>query len=650
MKTESKKFVDKLTLPDNIINNSSVFTAENSIIQGNKISSFNNSKKFTGKSTIDSKYSNANLFNRNPKDNSWLKNPELSSKNNSKKNLQLYLTETNETIIPKNKFNTSRHNETIDLFSNKKSHLINNKIKLSLPSLKCYNHRKNEKTPDIFVCDNLSMNPKLLTKLYYKKNESIDEVSEEFHVDPNMRRINNRIRRQFKESANDYLFKTRKINLMNYRINLKKEALEEYKENMKSQLLSLNQTISQINNYKSSMENTLFVKYNEKKRELDKQVYNGRIALDSQKNELVTLLKEVNTLSLIVTKREAIKKSYEKWLSFQILLKEGSEPKTKNIKEYLDKNYGNNPIFENYDDFFIAFKEREDRNIRLLEREEKAIREKENIKQEYDDLKNYVEKNIIISDLNLREKEKVLDIVKARNKELKNILINMQKVNNIKKKNNLSKSSKQKYKTALNFDKQRNKEINIEDITLNSLGVYYYNLEGVHNMYQMINCIYYSIIKNDISGLDLPHEIIYKIKNQILSKNQKALYQIKIIELSLIYINSSINTRKNNDENIKKLIKETKNEIDLYRKLEKNRIHKEKEAKKAFEFMLKMEEKGKKIYFIPHKKVDNYPSGIYNRKRNVSVNKNKNSIPQLFDFLYDNVSSSNESKTKAKEK
>lgn len=648
MNTESKKFVDKITLPDNIVNNSSVFTAENSIIQGNKISSFNNSKKFTGKNTIDSKYSNATIFNRNQKDNSWLKNPELSTKNNSKKNLQLYLTETNETIIPKNRFNTSRHNETIDLFSNKKSYIKNNKIKLSLPSLKCYKHRKNEKTPDIFICDDLNMNPKILTKLYYKKQDSIDEVSEDLHIDPNMRRINNRIRRQFKECANDYLVKTRKINLMNYRINLKKEALEEYKENMKSQLFNLNKTISQINNYKSSMENTLFIKYNEKKRELDKEIYNGRIILDTQKNELVTLLKEVNILSLAVTKKEAIKKSYEKWLSFQILLKEGSEPETKNIKEYLEENYGNNPIFENYDDFFIAFKEREDRNIRLLEREEKVIREKDKIKEDYDEFKNYVEKNIIIADLSLKEKEKVLDLVKARNKELKGILVNLQKVNNNKKRDNLSKSSKQKYRTSLTFDKQKRKEINIEDITLNSLGVYYYSLEGVQNIYQMINCIYHSIMKNEISGLDLPHEIIYKIKNQILSKNQKAIYQIKIIELSLIYINSCINKRKKDDENAIKIIKETKNEIDLYRKLEKNRIHKEKEAKKAFEFMIKMEEKGKKIYFIPHKKVDNFPSGIYNRKRNVSVNKNKNNIPQLFDFLYDNVTASEKKKKKEK--
>jgi hypothetical protein len=38
------------------------------------------------------------------------------------------------------------------------------------------------------------------------------------------------------------------------------------------------------------MENTLFVKYNEKKREIDKELYNARITLDNQKNELVTLL------------------------------------------------------------------------------------------------------------------------------------------------------------------------------------------------------------------------------------------------------------------------------------------------------------------------------------------------------------------------
>jgi hypothetical protein len=193
---------------------------------------------------------------------------------------------------------------------------------------------------------------------------------------------------------------------------------------------------------------------------------------------------------------------------------------------------------------------------------------------------------------------------------------------------------------------QKNIEIVMDDIKLNSLGIYYYNLEGTKNIYQMINCIYLSILKNEVPKLVLPYDIIYKIKNQILSKPQKAIYQLKIIELSLNYVKSSINTKKNSDKNCKKLIKETYNQIDLYHKWEKAKIYKEKQQKKFFEFFVKMEEKSKKIVFVQNRKVENYPSGLLARKKTISVSKNKNNNLGLFDFLYDNSSSN---KKKAKE-
>ena len=634
-----KKFLRNKSTQDNLINNSSIFTAENSsTIQTNKINSFNNSitNNRKNKKLNKSKYLNATIFDKNKNQNLWIKNTNLTTKNTTRNNFPLYLTEMS------NYKNSRNKNESIDVLSNKKTFGKNSRTKVCLPTLKCFSHRNNEKNPDIFNCDELILKPNLLTKLYYKQNKDKDEMSEELFNTTNEGGNNHQIKKSLKESTKDYIERAKKINLINYKINMKKEALQEYQENMKSQMKSLDYTISQINNYKSNLEKNLFIKYNEERRLFDRHIMLGKQQLDNQKNTLLSLLKDVNILSQAISKKETINKRYDKWLAFQVLLKEGEVPKTNNIKEYLDKKYGDKPIFENYDDFFIAFKEKEDRNIRLLEREEKAITERDEIKKEYNELKKDVENNKLHMDLNVKEKEKVLNLLKIRNKELNNIKKGIVR----KKRRYISQSFKTKYRTTLDLDVQANKEILIDDIKLNSLGIYYYNLEGTKNIYQMINCIYLSIIKNEVPKLVLPYDIIYKINHQILSKPQKAIYQLKIIELCLNYVKSSINTSKNNDKNCKKLIKEIYHQIDLYHKWQKAKIYKEKQTKKFFEFFVKMEEKSKKIVFVQNRKVENYPSGLLARKKTVSVSKNKNNNFGLFDFLYE---SSFSDKKKAKE-
>ena len=634
-----KKFLRNKSTQDNLINNSSIFTAENSsTIQTNKINSFNNSitNNRKNKKLNKSKYLNATIFDKNKNQNLWIKNTNLTTKNTTRNNFPLYLTEMS------NYKNSRNKNESIDVLSNKKTFGKNSRTKVCLPTLKCFSHRNNEKNPVIFNCDELILKPNLLTKLYYKQNKDKDEMSEELFNTTNEGGNNHQIKKSLKESTKDYIERAKKINLINYKINMKKEALQEYQENMKSQMKSLDYTISQINSYKSNLEKNLFIKYNEERRLFDRHIMLGKQQLDNQKNTLLSLLKDVNILSQAISKKETINKRYDKWLAFQVLLKEGEVPKTNNIKEYLDKKYGDKPIFENYDDFFIAFKEKEDRNIRLLEREEKAITERDEIKKEYSELKKDVENNKLHMDLNVKEKEKVLNLLKIRNKELNNIKKGIVR----KKRRYISQSFKTKYRTTLDLDVQANKEILIDDIKLNSLGIYYYNLEGTKNIYQMINCIYLSIIKNEVPKLVLPYDIIYKINHQILSKPQKAIYQLKIIELCLNYVKSSINTSKNNDKNCKKLIKEIYHQIDLYHKWQKAKIYKEKQTKKFFEFFVKMEEKSKKIVFVQNRKVENYPSGLLARKKTVSVSKNKNNNFGLFDFLYE---SSFSDKKKAKE-
>ena len=323
------------------------------------------------------------------------------------------------------------------------------------------------------------------------------------------------------------------------------------------------------------------------------------------------------------------------------MAKEGSEPKTKNIKKYIERKYGKNEIFENYNDFLIIFSEKEQYNVKLLDEKEKLIVEKEKLSKELESLKKIYEEKNIKNIINIKEKEKILKILKNRNKELiitKNIYDN--NINNIEKKMKISKSINN-YNTSYGFNIKRNRDINIEkDIKLNPLGVYYYNFEKVKDVYKMIYCIYNSILKNKIKGLYISNDIIYKIDNTI-SDIQKALSQIKVIEFSLNYLKSSIKD-KMKDKKCQKIIKEAKEQIDLYHKTIKAKLYEEEKNKKISDFINKMDEKSKKVYFIPHKKFEKYPFDLFNKKKNESINKNHKKKYELFDFLYDDSFSDNE--------
>ena len=119
----------------------------------------------------------------------------------------------------------------------------------------------------------------------------------------------------------------------------------------------------------------------------------------------------------------------------------------------------------------------------------------------------------------------------------------------------------------------------------------------------------------------MPNYVIYKIKNPNLTKEEKTLLKLKIIEMTINYLIATKNKMKN-DKIYGQIFKETKKEIDLYKKLRTAKIHKEKESKKFSEFLIEMEEKNKKIYFIPYKKVDNY-SGYLSKKKRSTSNKDK---------------------------
>ena len=427
------------------------------------------------------------------------------------------------------------------------------------------------------------------------------------------------------------------INFLNYNINSKKEALKQYEKNMKSQIEGLDYTISKIQDYKTNFENNYYIKYDEEKRELEMEIKERKYQLDIQKQILLDLIKEVGHLSQVIIKRQTIKKNYDKWLMLQVLIKEGKEPKCQDIKEYIEKKYGKKIIFDNNNDFLIILKEKEQNNVRLIAKSEKIIEENSLLKKDLDDLNDELNKSALKTSIKIKEKEYILNIVKQRNKNLIEIKTKMTSKKS-QKVIKISKSSKN-YRTYLTSNKYR--DIDIEkDLKLNKLGVFGYNFDKVNNIKKMIYCIYNSIIKNKIKGLDISYDTIYKIDNT-LSKVKKALSQIKIIEYALNYLNSFIK-EKMKDKTNKKIIDEVKEQIDLYHKTVKAKLYEEERNKKNEEFINKINEKKNKVYFIPKKKYDRFPFYLYNKKKNCSVNKNKNKKLELFDFLYDEKSSEEE--------
>ena len=637
MNSDSEFVYDKKYLQKN---NSSFLTGENtSTIHSNIKNSFNKSKSrpnLTLKNIANIKYLNSTIFTHAHKNKTrWMKYTSMMSSpssNASKDNNfgQLYLTEAKNTIIPS--YNSKTKNKYINYYRNKK--------KNKLPKLKCYSHHNSEIFPEIFTCGDFQMKPKLLAKLYYKQNKAKGkENNDKTNSSKDLDIINDLMnkKKNNKKTTREYLNDANMINFLNYNINSKKEALKQYEKIMKSQIEGLDYTISKIQDYKANFENNYYIKYDEEKRELEMEIKERKYQSDMQKKILLDLIKEVGHLSQVIIKKQAVKKNYDKWLMLQVLIKEGREPKCRDIKEYIEKKYDKKNIFDNNNDFFIILKEKEQNDIRLIAKSEKIIEENSLLIKDLDDLNAQLNKRALKASIKIKEKEYILNIIKQRNKKLNEIKskITSEKSQKIIK---ISKSSKN-YRTYLSSNKYR--DIDIEkDLKLNKLGAFGYNFEKVININKMIYCIYNSILKNKIKGLNISFDTIYKIDNT-LSKIQKALSQIKIIEYALNYLNSSIK-EKTKDKTNKKIIDEVKEQIDLYHKTVKAKLYEEERNKKNEEFINKINEKKNKVYLIPKKKYDRFPFYLYNKKKNCSVNKNKKKKLELFDFLFDENSSEEE--------
>ena len=599
-----------------LINNSSLITAENSSFQ----SKFNNRKNRL-KSKEENKYSNTAIFEIPRRGQS---NDLLNNKKNYKKSL--YLTDILDTT-PKNELKNKSTFELTKIDYKVKKRELSNEL---LPKIIAY--KKYIRNPECFTCCNKKIEPKYLTRLYNEQH--MKNNIEDLILNKKANIISPR------EDKNIYIKKTNDIKKIKYEINLKKEAMIEYRDNLKNHLNSINYTIKTIKEYKNNLDNTFLNKYNEDLRLLNSKLREEKNKSNIQNKELLDLKKDVSSLQLLIRKKEETLKKIKKWLILQIHLKEGVKPK--DLNEALEKRYKNKLIFETPEELYITFKHKEDKNVRLLNEYNKSDEEKKIYINELLELERHFDSMTIDTENSITEKENILLNLKKKKVELDISLneLNSLKIKYLQIKNNNNHNQTKRSKSVNNNVIISNNE---NDIKKNSLGIYYKPIKNHNDMFTLIDCIYMAFIKNDIAGLTLESNFINEINNINTSKSKKANIKMKIIEIGLNYLYSSIYERINTNKNNLKIMEDTYHLIDLYHKKvngKKNRLELD---NKRSALMKKIEDKNKRVYFLPKGKIEKFNIVAIKKKLEKDKLKNKKVIKKIdiWDFLHDRVNEDN---------
>ena len=135
--------------------------------------------------------------------------------------------------------------------------------------------------------------------------------------------------------------------------------------------------------------------------------------------KVISLMKQDNNLKTEIKKAHTNKIFYEKWIIFLIQMDKKTLKKIppESLKLILKQEYNNELIFKEIDDVMEWFNNSAQRNFNYLVEYNKVKRDKEEVE------KKYLEDNKITSyelslEEEIKEKEKLLNLLKIRNKNL----------------------------------------------------------------------------------------------------------------------------------------------------------------------------------------------------------------------------------------
>lgn len=478
-----------------------------------------------------------------------------------------------------------------------------------------------------------------------------------------------------KMTIREYINKTRDIILLKNSCEIKSNRINKINETYKSQIYSINQTISSLLSAKKKINNECFDKYNSYIKHLARREDEERENCYLLKNNIASLKKELADLEVIIKSQSDKKTSLSRWVYFQIQLKEhlkelppyyysvmdsyNSDNTYSNVVNLFKPRishesglisteekkrlieYRKRTVYDNVEEFDEAFKKMEDTNLRLISEQNKSEKELEKIKEERDTLKKEIEDEAQREINEIQNAEKKLQYLKRIYMRLVYEKIKTENTNKAKIKINSSHrilyGNKQKLFHSLSCEslKVLQLENNNHNVFTNNV---YLKKKGL--LYNKIFNVFTTALLLKDGALDNDDTEDKSARVQLTNESEmlEMLQYIEKVLMILLDYNKSI---KNNEE-LLPLLKGIYVKIDKDNKSKKNMYQKEllrqqEEIKKK-----KIEERTKKVYFIPLRKVDmKYSQQLKLNK----INKTRKTIDsndlQFVDFIFDESDNNN---------
>ena len=440
-------------------------------------------------------------------------------------------------------------------------------------------------------------------------------------------------------NISDYLNRSRKISLLNYRNNLNKERYKRLIINKKNELNKISETYNELKKQEKNINdffdnNLKYIKYLIKKVDSEEEnIFELLIKISKLKNDIISIQNKIESL-------EIEKNKLFKWFSFQIQIHERLPIFPESYRKIL--YYENKTINEN------LMKEKE----KLFSYKNKLIYK--NIKEINNEFRKigkhaYNEYNIYLKKLNEVEKLKCElkeyennHFIKNVEEDLKfkeNILNNCKNkfVKLIYERVNLIEQDKLKYNN--NFYKKNNVKFSIDNLkTLNNLKltnikkIVILSKKGIFQSLSQQNILNKKKEKNYSKLYEKVSSIFnFCLKtnnfisfNYVFNKTNDS-YETKIL-IMLEYIENTYSKYLkekqyyNNDEKLKIIYNKVKTKYEHDNKLLKNQMNKKLINIKYKEKLKQLQNKHEKNYFLENRKIKPVKySFINNKQKNVKT-------------------------------
>jgi hypothetical protein len=550
------------------------------------LNSYNSSKITQNSSSIITKpsrnnhYSNSSIF-----ESQIIPNSREVSARPIKSKKEVYLTDlddNNELEIIQT--NPNEHNMN-ELFDYKPT--VSGRI---LPNIR-------RRPPTMIYCCNEKFEAKNLSHLYDK-----------YWVNPPKKRVilnHRRERIKVRDTSSEYIEKTKSIILERYNLKIKKDCKLRIENNIRNEIKSLDNTMDKIKKYQFDLEHNFIQKMNDELIRLFEKIKEEKLILEQLSVKVISLMKEDSYLKTEIKKANNNKLFYEKWIIFLIQMDKKTLKKIppESLKLILKQEYNNELIFKEVEEVMEWFTNSAQRNFNYLLEYNKVKKDKEEVEKKYLE-DNKITRYELILENEIKEKEKLLNLLKIRNETL-------EKEKQYVKKLKLNQPKRKVKRSFSTFVKP--KKLN----------------DGIYLRARFI----YSDIKlrmsKELKNINIDEEL-----DKCNTNEEKTLKMLTIAEITLTYLLFKYDDYKNNPR-YKNILKEVLHEIELKHKIETANQRKIEDQKRLDQLAEKLRQKSMKFIYVPKRKIDMYPSAIYAKpKRTITESNDKNELT-LYDFLYD---------------